>query len=167
MRTAATFGCYAEIARLRSAPISSTLNTAAKGCQPSKRSQFDGRKFERSRKSSIPGVSFDRLQLALASCFSFSLLVPLRFLRIPFWLLTPRFPAPISHRRSSILDALEAPLLSLLLSQSAVDFLVHRPNFPGRYGQFNTRVFPPLRHARLVKDHFFSAYRGIRVRTDF
>jgi len=28
--------------------------------------------------------------------------------------------------------------LSFFLSQSAVDFLVHRPNFPGRYGQFNT-----------------------------
>lgn len=50
-----------------------------------------------------------------------------------------------SMEARSILDAWKLSLLSLslshshlTLSQSAVDFLVHRPNFPGRYGQFNT-----------------------------
>lgn len=167
VRTAATFGCYAEIARLRSAPISLTLNIAAKGCQPSKRSQFDGRKFERSRKSSFPGVrsiDFNLLSLLvslslLCSSLCASFESPFGFLRHDFQL-----QFRIDEARSSMLWKL---LCSLLLSQSAVDFLVHRPNFPGWYGQFNTRVFPPLRHARLAKDYFFSAYRGIRVRTDF
>lgn len=167
---AATFGCYAEIARPRSAAISSTLNTGPKGCQPSKRSQFDGRKFERSRKSSIPGIRTIDSNLLSLLCFSFSsILVSLcASFQSPFGFLRHDFQLQfrIDGARFSMLWKLLS-FLSLFLSQSAVDFLVHRPNFPGRYGQFNTRVFPPLRHARLAEDHFFSAYRGIRVRTDF
>lgn len=73
----------------------------------------------------------------------------------PFRLLAPRFPASISHRwkRRLILGVGDSSLslsLSITLflfcslslsfppSQSAVDFLVHRPNFLGQYGQFNT-----------------------------
>jgi len=110
------------------------------GNEPSKRSQFDGRKFERSAKIADPWQS----ALLVRSTFSLSLsLPPLSSVfclpRIPFGFLRHDFQLQFRIEARSILDAWRLPLsLSLSLSLSAVDFLVHRPNFPGRYGQFNT-----------------------------
>lgn len=138
----------------RSAPISSTLNT---GCNDHRRgrggggegeetshrnavSLMDENSNDRENRRSLAARPFRSIDSdSLCPSLAPSLRSPLLAFPNPFRLLAPRFPAPISHRwkRSSILDV-GSYSLSLSLSQSAVDFLVHRPNFPGRHGQFNT-----------------------------
>lgn len=152
-------GCYAEIARPRSAPISPTLNTGRndrRESQPSKRSQFDGRKFERSRKSSIPGISPPFVRSTLDFRYSRSLALSFRSRlaapsRIPFGFLRHDFQFQFridrSVARSPMLEAprpsSSLPLLPLSISLSfslnlQSIFSCIDPIFPDRYGQFNT-----------------------------
>jgi len=105
------------------------------------------------RKSPIPGnspFSFGRLSsflsLSLLSPLSSVFCLPVSLPGIPFGFLRHDFQLQFRIDGSALdprcLEAASSPpprlSLSLSLSLSAVDFLVHRPNFPGRYGQFNT-----------------------------
>lgn len=150
----------------RSAPISSTLNTGRNDRREASHrnavSLMDENSNDRENRRSLASRPFrstdSRLSL-LSLSYSFSPLVslslsPLVPPRIPFGFLRHDFQLQFridrSVARSTMLETLlflssssflslsSSLALSFFLSQSAVDFLVHRPNFPGRYGQFNT-----------------------------
>lgn len=143
-------GCYAEIARLRSAPISSTLNTERNDRREASHrnavSLMDENSNDRENRRSLASRLFRSIDSRLSFVLLLFLSARLCLLESLSGFLRHDFQFQFHIDRSSILDAgsssLSLPLVplspSFFLSQSAVDFLVHRPNFPNRYGQFNT-----------------------------
>jgi len=153
-------GCYDEIARPRSAPISSTLNTGRNDRREASHrnavSLMDENSNDRENRRSLasrPLPSIDSRPSLFSLSYSFSQLVSLCLLESPSAScatissfnfasieasLDPRCWRLLSFSLSVSLSLFLSISLSFFLSQSAVDFLVHRPNFPGRYGQFNT-----------------------------